>query len=404
MATRFRDRLAHAFNAFSELETDKYQKQAFGYGEITGTRPGSRRMSFANDKSIVTSIYNRLSIDVAAANIQHVRLDDNKRFLGEIPSGLNECLTLKSNVDQGSRAFMQDVALTLFDKGVIAICPIDTSEDPKKLGSYDINSMRVGTIISWYPRHVTVEVYNDRKGIREQLTFAKDVVAIVENPFYSVMNEPNSTLQRLIRKLNLLDAVDEASGSGKLDLIIQLPYVVKNETKKKQAQERAADIQQQLTDNSYGIAYTDGTEKITQLNRPIENNLMGQIEFLTKMLYGQLGITEELFSGSADEATLLNYHNRTIEPILAAITQAMKSTFLTKTARTQKQSIEYYRDPFKFVPIAAMADVADKFSRNEIYSANEIRQFMGSKPSSDPKADELNNSNMPNQAEVAPPI
>lgn len=385
------DRLAHAWNVLTKDEVEEYRPEGVSYS----ASPGRVRTFMSNDRSIVTSIYNRISVDVAATNIEHVRHDVNGRFVETMDSGLNNCLTLEANIDQGSRAFLQDVVMTMFDKGVIAIVPIDTTIDPSKSAGYDIKTMRVGEIVQWYPRHVRVSLYNDINGQRQEVTVGKETVAIVENPFYSVMNEPNSTLQRLLRKLGLLDTIDEQSGSGKLDMIIQLPYVIKSEARRDQAEIRRNDIEMQLKGSQYGIAYTDATEKITQLNRPVENNMLKQVEYLQNMLYGQLGLTPEILNGSADEKSMLNYNNRTVEPILAAITQAMKRSFLTKTARSQKQSIEYYRDPFKLVSIADMAEIADKFTRNEIVSGNEVRAVMGLRPSTDPKADELRNKNMP---------
>ena len=388
------DRLAHAWNAF----TNEEQQRAGGFnqhGISYGTRPDRRRMHFSNEKSIVSAVYTRLGVDTASVDMRHVKLNEQGQYISDMTSGLNTCLTLEGNIDQAARAFRQDVATTMFERGVVAIVPVDTSNSPNETGSYDILTMRAGEIVQWYPRHVKVKLWNDRLGRHEDVTVPKISTAIVENPFYSVMNETNSTLQRLIRKLNILDAVDEASSSGKLDLIIQLPYVIKTQARKVEAEARAKDIEMQLKGSKYGIAYTDGTEKITQLNRPAENNLLGQIEFLTKMLYSQLGLTEEVFSGTASEQVMLNYHNRTIEPVLAAITEAMNRTFLTKTGRTQGQTVRHFRDPFKLVAISAMAEIADKFTRNEILSSNEIRAFMGIKPSTDPKADQLVNSNMP---------
>lgn len=402
MAPRFRDRLAHAFNVFVSNNSPDSAPRFVGYGESSGVRPDRPRFYFSNERSIITSVYTRLGIDVASIDIRHVRLDPNERFVETIKSGLNECLNLRANIDQYGRQFKQDLAMTLFDKGVIAVVPVETSIDPEKPGSFDIQTIRVGIITQWFPRHVRIDLYNDRTGRREEVTLSKESVAIVENPLFAVMNEPNSTLQRLIRKLNILDAVDEASSSGKLDLIIQLPFAVKSETKKQQAEQRTKDIEVQLKGSRYGIAYADATEKITQLNRPAENNLLGQIEYLTKMLYGQLGLTESIFTGSATEAEMLNYHNRTIEPVVASITQAFKSVFLTKTARTQGQSIEFYRDPFKLVPVASIAEIADAFTRNEILSANEVRGIIGFRPATDPKADELVNSNMPQPNSVSP--
>lgn len=388
-------KLKHAWNAFSSNEEDEFT-QSWGTAISYGTaRPDRLRLNISNERSIVSSIYTRLAIDFASISIRHVKLDENDRYLSEIKSGLNNCLRLEANIDQGARAFRQDVAMSLFDQGVIALVPVDTSMNPNVTGGYDIQTMRVGTIVRWMPRHVRVSLYNDNSGKREEVTLEKKYIAIVENPLYSVMNEPNSTLQRLIRKLSLLDAVDEQTGSGKLDLIIQLPYVIKSDARRQQAEKRREDIEFQLKGSKYGIAYTDGTEKITQLNRPAENNLMAQIEYLVEMLYSQLGLTPEVMNGTADEKTMLNYINRTIEPLLDAVTEGMKRTFLTKTARTQGQSIEYFRDPFKLVPIANIAEIADKFTRNEIMSSNEIRAAIGYKPSAEAKADQLVNSNMP---------
>ena len=390
------DRLKHAWNAFVNNEVESDFRSWYGdYGSYYGLRPDKTSFKFTNDKSIVSSVYNRLAMDVASIDIRHVRLDDNDRYLEDVKSGLNNCLTLEANIDQAARAFRQDIAMTLFDKGNVAIVPVDTTLSPLKTGGYDILTMRVGDVVAWYPKHVRVNVYNEALGKREEITLPKSMVAIVENPWYSVMNEPSSTLQRLIRKLNLLDMVDEQSSSGKLDLIIQLPYVIKSEARKQQAEARRKDIEFQLKGSKYGIAYTDGTEKITQLNRPAENNLFEQIKYLTEMLYTQLGLTPEIMNGTADEKTMLNYNNRTIEPVMTAITEAMKRSFLTKTARSQNQSIMFFRDTFRLVPLSEMAEIADKFTRNEILSSNEIRQLVGMKPSSDPKADELRNANMP---------
>ena len=386
-------RLKHAWNAFTNQDEPA---QPYSIGASYGSAPPSRQwLSISSDRTIVSAIYARLAIDVALVNVSHVRLDGNKRYIEEIDSGLNNCLTLSANTDQSARAFRQDIAMTLFDKGVAAIVPVDTSVNPRLDGSYDIKTMRVGEVVEWHPQHVKVNLYNEKTGRREDVTLSKSVVSIVENPLYSVMNEPNSTLQRLIKKLGMLDAVDEASSSGKLDLIIQLPYVVKSEARRQQAEQRRKDIEFQLKGSQYGIAYTDGTEKITQLNRPAENNLLAQVKYLTEMLYGQLGLTPEVMNGTADEKAMLNYHNRTIGPILDAIVEEMKRKFLTKTGRTQGQSIEYFRDPFKLVPINDIAEIADKFTRNEILSSNEIRQIIGIKPSNDPKAEQLRNSNMP---------
>jgi len=398
MQLSFGGRLKHAWNAFTKAESDTIKSYG-DYGASYSVRPHVVRPNIVNSKTIVNSIYNRIGIDVAAVKIQHVRLDPDGRYQETINSGLNYCLTVEANLDQAARAFRQDMAMTLFDKGVIAIVPVETTLDPESSGAYDIKSLRVGEIVAWFPKHVRVSLYNEETGRREELTLAKSTVAIVENPLYTVMNEPNSTLQRLIRKLSLLDTVDEQSSSGKLDLIIQLPYVIKSEARRQQAEQRRKDIELQLKGSQYGIAYTDGAERITQLNRPAENNLMKQVEYLTDMLYGQLGLTAEVFNGTADEKTMLNYYNRTIEPILTALTEGMRRAFLTKTARSQGQSIEFYRDPFKLVAISDMADIADKMTRNEIMSSNEVRAAMGLKPSQDKKADELRNKNIPAEQE-----
>jgi hypothetical protein len=394
------DALKHAWNAFSERD-NKPRSPFENLGSSYGMRPDRRRFSTINDKSILTTLYTRIAIDVASITIKHVRLDQNERYSETMKTDLNECLTLQANIDQTARAFKQDMAESLFEKGVIAIVPVDTSLDPEKTAGYDIQTLRVGEVVQWFPKHVRVLVYNEARGEREEITLPKKFVAIVENPLYNVMNEPNSTLQRLRRKLSLLDFIDEQAGSGKLDLIIQLPYVIKSEARKQQANQRRTDIEDQLKNGKYGIAYTDGTEKITQLNRPAENNMLKQIELLTTQLYSELGLTPEVFNGSANEQTMLNYHNRTIEPILTSITEAMKRTFLTKTARTQLQSIEFFRDPFKLVAVSSIADIADKFTRNEILSSNEIRGIIGFKPSTDPKAEELRNSNMPQPDQMA---
>lgn len=399
----FSKKMKHAYNAFTSPNSSREQGSLGSYGTSSyGTRPDrARNVNMGGERSIITSIYTRISIDIASIQLRHVKLDDQGRFLENLPSGLNNCLTVEANIDQASRDFRQDIAMTLCSKGYLAIVPVETSLNPAFSSSYEIKTMRVGEIVAWYPAHVLVSVYNDKTGLREELTMAKSSVAIVTNPLYAIMNETNSTLQRLIRKLNLLDTVDEASASGKLDMIIQLPYVIKSEARRQQAKQRRADLEEQLNGSTYGVAYTDGTEKITQLNRPAENNLMGQVEYLTTMLYGQLGLTEEILNGTADEKTMLNYWNRTIEPMTSAITESMHRTFLTRTARTQKQAIRYFRDPFRLVPIEGIAEIADKFTRNEIMSSNEIRQVVGMAPSSDPKADQLVNSNMP-QGEGAP--
>ena len=387
----FSNRLYHAWNAFLNKDpTSYYQNLGISYSN----RPDRPRLSQGNERSIVTSIFNRIALDVASLTIQHVRLDGEGRFLEVIDSGLNECLTVEANIDQSAQAFMQDVVLSMFDEGCVAIVPIDTTIDPNISGSYDIDSMRVAKILEWYPRHVRVRVYNDRTGYKEDKVVPKNMVAIIENPLYAIVNERNSTMQRLIRKLNLLDVIDEQSGSGKLDLIIQLPYTIKTEARRQQAESRRKDIEQQLAGSKYGIAYTDGTEHITQLNRAVENNLMSQIEYLTSMVYAQLGITTGVLDGTANETTMLNYYNRTVEPIVSVIGGEMIRTFLTKTARSQKQSIAYFRDPFKLVPVSEIAEIADKLTRNEIATSNEIRQEIGWKPSKDPVADELRNKNL----------
>lgn len=385
------DRLAHAWSALTRAPTESPRHDM---GMAYSYRPDRRRLTRGNERSIVTSIYNRIAMDVSAVDIKHVRLDENDRFLDEINSGLDNILTLDANLDQTGRAFIQDIVMSMFDEGVVALLPTETSIAPNETGSYDILSMRTAKIITWFPKHVKLRFYNEETGKQQEIIMHKRNVAIIENPFYVVMNEPNSTLQRLIRKLNLLDYVDEQSSAGKLDLIIQLPYVVKTDTRRNQAERRRKDIESQLMGSKYGIAYTDATEKITQLNRPIENNLLKQIEGLTSTLYGQLGITEEVLKGTADEKTMLNYYNSTIEPILSCIALELKRKFLTKTARTQGQSIEFFKDPFRLVPVNNIADIADKFTRNEVMTSNEIRQVIGIKPSNDPKADMLINSNL----------
>jgi len=390
-----RDRLSHAWNAFLNNEEETPKGSSFGFGNWGSSRPDKVRRFVANERSILASIYTRIAMDVAATPIKHVRLDENDRYVETINSGLNNCLTLRANIDQGARAFRQDIIMTMFDgDGVAAIVPVDT-DTSIQTGGFDIATLRVGKVVSWYARHVRVRLYDDRTAQHREITLPKESVAIVENPLAAIMNEPNSTYQRLIRKLNLLDAVDEQSSSGKLDLIIQLPYVIKSEQRQQQANQRRENIEMQLKGSQYGIAYTDSTEKITQLNRPAENNMMKQVEYLTNMLHNQLGVTEAVFNGSASEQEMLNYHNRTVEPILAAVTEALKWAFLTKTARTQHQSIEYFRDPFKNVPLSSMAEIADKFTRNEIMSSNEFRSVIGMKPSDDPNADKLLNKNLP---------
>jgi len=386
--------LKHAWNVFTNQDVREKARPS-NYGGSYGSRPDRLRLRIPNERSIISSIYTRLSIDVASVDMRHVRLDEEKRYIGDIESGLNNCLTVEANIDQAARAFRQDIAMTLFDRGVAALVPVDTSINPEQTGGFDILTLRVGEIITWYPEHVRINVYNEKTGNRQEITLHKSAVAIVENPLYSVMNEPNSTLQRLLHKLNLLDVIDEQSASGKLDLIIQLPYVIKSESRRQQAEQRRADIEFQLKGSQYGIAYTDGTEKITQLNRPAENNLMSQIEYLMEMLYSQLGLTDEVMKGTADEKAMLNYWNRTIEPILTAMVEAMRRSFLTKTARTQKQTVLFFRDPFRLVPVENIAEIADKFTRNEIMTSNEMRQVVGMAPHPDPKADQLLNSNMP---------
>ena len=393
-----RDRLQHAWNAF--VYNDNTYVDPQNLGGLSTYKPDRVHFSRGVERSIVTSVYNRLALDVSSIAIKHVRLDENGRFKEEVDSGLQNCLNVEANIDQTGRAFLQDVVMSMLDEGCVAIVPVDTTIDPAKSGSYEINTMRTGKILEWYPAHVRVRVYNDKRGIHEEIVLPKSAVAIIENPLYAVINEPNSTMQRLIRKLNLLDVVDEQTSSGKLDLIIQLPYVIKSEARRKQAEERRKDIEMQLSGSKYGIAYTDGTERITQLNRPAENNLMKQVEYLTSMLYSQLGLTQSIMDGSADDKTMLNYYNRTVEPILAAITDEIKRKFLTKTARSQRQTIMYFRDPFKLTPVLDLAEIADKFTRNEIMTSNEIRQIVGMKPADDPSADELRNKNLNQSTEV----
>lgn len=390
----FGSRLKHAWNAFTSNKdpTRTFMDIGSGYGY----RPDRPRFSMGNERSIITSVFNRIAMDVAAIDIKHVRLDKNGRFLETIDSALNNCLSLEANLDQTGRAFIQDAVMSLLDEGCVALVPTDTDDDPEDglPGSFDIDSLRVAKILEWYPAHVRLRVYNELKGEKEDIILPKRFVCIIENPLYAVINEPNSTMKRLIRKLSLLDVTDEQTASGKLDLIIQLPYVIKTEARRQQAENRRRDIEQQLAGSKYGIAYTDGTEHITQLNRSLENNLMKQVEYLTSLLFSQLGITQSILDGTADEKTMLNYYSRTIEPIVSAIVDEMKRKFLTKTARSQKQDIMYFRDPFKLVPVDSIAEIADKFTRNEIMTSNEIRQVIGMRPSSDPKADELVNSNI----------
>ncbi len=383
-------RLKHAWNVFTANE---FVKPRWDIGPSYHYRPDRPIFSRGNERSIITSVYNRIALDVAAISIQHVRLDDEGRFTSVMNSTLNDCLSLEANLDQTGRAFIQDIVQSMLDEGCVAIVPVDTDIDPDE-GSYKIETMRTGKILEWYPQHVKVRVYNEQTGKKEDVLVSKRTVAIVENPFYAVMNEPNSTMQRLIRKLNILDAIDEQSGSGKLNLIIQLPYVIKTEARRQQAEKRRKDIEEQLSGSKYGVAYTDGTEHVVQLNRPVDNNIMSQIEYLTSMLYSQLGLTQTIMDGSADDKTMLNYLTRTVEPILSAIVDEMKRKFLTKTARSQKQSILFFRDPFKLVPVSEIAEIADKMTRNEIMTSNEIRQKIGMTPSKDPNADKLRNSNL----------
>lgn len=395
---KFTDRIKHGWNAFLNRDPT-YNYRDLG-GPSYGYRPDRMRFTRGNERSIVTSVYNRIALDAASIDIMHVQLDKNDRFESVRDSALNECLTRNANIDQTGRAFIQDVVMSMLDEGCVAIVPVDTTFNPDVTNSYDINTMRTAKIVEWYPTHVKVNLYNDRTGRKEDLILPKKTVAIIENPLYAVINEPNSTMQRLIRKLNLLDVIDEQSGSGKLDLIIQLPYVIKTDARRQQAEQRRKDIEMQLSGSKYGIAYTDGTERITQLNRSVDNNLMKQIEYLTSMLYSQLGITQAILDGSADDKTMLNYYNRTIEPIVSAIVDEIQRKFLTKTAITQKQAILYFRDPFRLVPVNEIAEIADKFTRNEIMTSNEIRQIVGMKPSKDPNADELRNKNLSESNEM----
>ena len=393
MPDSFGSRLKHAWNAFTNKDPTEVYRDI---GSVSSYyyRPDRPRLTGGNEKTITTAIYNRIAIDIAAVDIKHVRLDENKRYLSEIDSGLNSCLNIEANLDQTGRGLIQDIVMSLMDEGCVAVVPVDTTIDPAVSSSYEINTLRVGKIVEWYPKHVKVYLYNDRSGKKEYVTLPKSTVAIIENPLFAVVNEPNSTMKRLVRKLALLDVVDEQSSAGKLDMIIQLPYVIKSESRREQAEKRRKDIENQLAGSKYGIAYTDGTEKITQLNRSLDNNLLKQVEYLTNMLYSQLGITQAVMDGTADEKTMLNYNNRTIEPILSAIVDEFKRKFLTKTARSQGQSIEFFRDPFRLVPVNDIAEIADKFTRNEIMTSNEIRQIVGMKPADDPKADMLVNSNL----------
>ena len=398
MEISFSSRLKHAWDAFRNREpTNSYKDIGTSYAY----RPDRVRFTRGNERSIVTAVYNRIALDVASIGIKHCRLDKNDRFIEVIDSNMNQCLNVEANIDQTGRAFIQDIVMSMLDEGCVAIVPTETTLNPKITKSYDILSMRTGKILEWYPEHVKVRVYDDRIGRKNDIILPKSIVGIVENPLYAVINEPNSTMKRLVRKLSLLDVTDEQTASGKLDLIIQLPYIIKTESKRLQAENRRKDIENQLSSSKYGIAYTDGTERITQLNRSLENNLMKQVEYLTNMLYSQLGITQTVLDGTADEKTMLNYNNRTIEPIVSAIVDEMKRKFLSKTARSQLQSIKFFRDPFKLVPVNDIAEIADKFTRNEIMTSNEIRQIIGMKPSNDPKADKLINSNIsqPNEEE-----
>ena len=392
---KFNKRLEHAWNAFKNNDIEWGSNKFSNIGQSSSTPSGHRRRMFSGEKTIVSAVYNRIALDAAATSIMHSRLDEEGRFEEEINSGLNNCLKLRANIDQSSRAFIHDIVMSLMDEGVVAIVPVDTTTSiTNDSNAFDIHSMRTARITQWYPRHVEVEVYNDNTGLYETMKLPKNTIGIIENPLYAIINEQNSTMQRLKRKLNLLDVVDEQSGSGKLNLLVQLPYAIKSEARQKQADERLKNLETQLTDNRYGVAYVDSTEKITQLNRPIDNNLQSQVEYLTGMLYSQLGITQTILDGTADERTMLNYFNRTIEPIVAAIVDEMSYKFLTNTARTQRQIIRYFKDPFKMIPVNDLAEISDKFTRNEIASSNEMRSIIGWKPSKDPNADELRNKNL----------
>lgn len=398
MANGFGDRLKHAWNALrgADSHLGSYQN----YGESSGRNPSTTVLNFGSERTILASLLTRIAVDVASVDIKHVRVGQNGRYEETIQSGLNECLTVSANIDQTARMFMMDVVLSLFDEGHVAIVPVDTTVDPKVSSSYEIRSLRTGRITEWFPQHVRVEVYDDRDGKKKEVVLPKTVVAIIENPFYQVMNGPNSTLHRLIRKLNLLDVIDEQIGSGKIDVIIQLPYVVRNEMKRREAEQRRKDVEKQLTDSKYGIAYVDAAEKITQLNRPAENNMLSQVEYLTSMLYSQFGVSKEVFDGTADEIAMLNYENKTLVPLLRAIVDPMNRTFLTKTARTQGQRIMFFNDPFRFASIQRITEMADTFIRNQILSANEIRALIGFQPDPNPESDKLVNPNMP-QGEVS---
>lgn len=394
MEISFSSRLKHAWNSFMNKDPTSTNYQVDYYGMGYSSRPDRQTFTRGNEKSIVTSVYNKIALDVAAIDFRHTKLDVNGRYISDMDSKFNQCLRLEANTDQSSRAFIQDIVISMLDEGEVAVVPVETTQDPTATGAYDILSLRTAKILDWYPQHVKVELYNEWTGKRVHKVFPKRMVAIIENPLYAVVNERNSTVQRLIRKLNMLDAIDEQSSSGKLDLIIQIPYTLKGEARKRQAEERIKKIEMQLSGSKYGIAYVDATEHIMQLNRPVENNLMKQIEYLTSLAYSQLGVTQSILDGTADEKTMLNYYNRITEPIASAIADAFKRTFLTLTARSQGQSISIFRDPFKLVPVSEISEIADKFTRNEIMTSNEIRQVIGMKPSNDPKADELRNKNL----------
>lgn len=391
-----KDRFKHIWNVFNNKDptASRYYRTQYDVGPSTSYRPDRVRFSRGNERSIVTSIYNRIAMDAAQIDIQHIRMDENNRFTSVIDSDLNNCLTVEANIDQAARAFRQDIFMSMLDEGCVAIVPVDTDDDPNETSSYKILTMRTGKVMEWFPKHVKVRLYNEAEGRQEDVLLDKSTTAIVENPLFAVINEPNSTMQRLSRKLALLDAVDEQTSSGKLDLIIQLPYVIKTDARQKQADKRRRDIERQLSEGKYGIAYTDGTERITQLNRPVENNLMKQIEYLTNLVFSQLSVTQAILDGSADEKTMLNYYNRTIEPMLTAVTEEMNRKFLTKTARSQLQKITFFRDPFRLVPVNDLAEISDKMTRNEILTSNEVRQIIGMKPSKDPNADVLRNKNL----------
>lgn len=397
----FGERLQHAWNIFTNRNPTGLSSVG---GPTSSYRPDRPMVGMSNNQTIINSIINRIAMDIATININHVKVDDDGRFLDIIDSGLNECLSLSANLDQTSMAFIQDVVISMLDEGAVAIIPVDMETDPKMSGGFDIKSLRTGSILEWRPDHVRVRVYNEKTGLKEDIEVPKRLACIIENPLYTVMNAPNSTMKRLIRKMYLLDMMDEKNSSGKLDLIIQLPYIVKSEARRQQAENRRKEIEMQLTGSKYGIAYTDGTEKITQLNRPVENNLFKQVEYLTESLYSQLGITPSIIDGTADEKTMLNYFNRTIDPIINAIILEMKRKFLTKTARTRKQSIMYFRNQFTLASVTEIAEIADKFTRNEIASSNDIRQLIGWKPSNDPSADELRNKNLNRSKQETPRV